>query len=403
MGQNALNRSLRIAYPLTLAATLGLLGACQKSDSSSSDSGSTTGTTTSTVSTTSYTVGVTVTGLSGTVVLQNNGGDNLSETSDGTYTFATSVASGSAYAVTVLTQPTDQTCSVTSGSGTMGNANVTDVAVACTSSSTNFYTTATDGGCAALDNTAPTATKTDTGCTLLTRDVSSCKATREAAGLSGAWLKFSCNVGLAVVTIGGKQYVQVTSKSEPDYKSKYWSNTDACYQAYTTAFPDPNTIAEKSIVMNVPMTPDTTNTAQSLGTVGIALNGVAIYDNQAAPGDDIFEEAGSFDECGGHPQGQGVYHYHGDPYAISNNDSNLIGVMRDGYFIYGRKNVDGTEPTNLDAQGGQTSTTVDSDVAVYHYNLNPQTDTGSGTYAGQTQYFLTTGTYHGSPGTCTGC
>ena len=64
-----------------------------------------------------YTVGGTVSGLSGTVVLQDNGGDNLSVTANGSFTFATSLASGAAYSVTVKTNPASQTCTVTSGSG----------------------------------------------------------------------------------------------------------------------------------------------------------------------------------------------------------------------------------------------------------------------------------------------
>ena len=80
------------------------------------------------------TIGGTVTGLSGTgLVLQNNGGDNLTVTASGTFTFKTAVKSGAAYAVTVLTQPStpSQNCVVTSGNGT-ASANVTSVAVTCT-------------------------------------------------------------------------------------------------------------------------------------------------------------------------------------------------------------------------------------------------------------------------------
>ena len=36
-----------------------------------------------------FTIGGTITGLSGTVVLQDNGGDNLTLTADGTFTFST--------------------------------------------------------------------------------------------------------------------------------------------------------------------------------------------------------------------------------------------------------------------------------------------------------------------------
>ena len=70
-------------------------------------------------------------GLSGTVGLLNNGGDNLSVSSNSGFTFATSLANGASYAVTVGTQPAGQTCEVGSGTGTISSANVTDVSVTC--------------------------------------------------------------------------------------------------------------------------------------------------------------------------------------------------------------------------------------------------------------------------------
>ena len=70
-------------------------------------------------------------GLGGDVVLQDNGADNLSVSANGSFTFATALPSGAAYAVTVKTNPSGQTCSVTNGSGTIGAANVTNVAVTC--------------------------------------------------------------------------------------------------------------------------------------------------------------------------------------------------------------------------------------------------------------------------------
>ena len=82
----------------------------------------------------SYTIGGTVSGLSGTVVLQDNGGDNLSVTANGSFAFPTQLAGGAAYAVTVKTQPSGQTCTVGSGTGTVGSANITNVAVTCTTS-----------------------------------------------------------------------------------------------------------------------------------------------------------------------------------------------------------------------------------------------------------------------------
>jgi hypothetical protein len=98
-----------------------------------------------------------------------------------------------------------------------------------------------------------------------------------------------------------------------------------------------------------------------------------------------------------------MYHYHSEPYSISYNDSNFIGVFRDGYPLYGRKDMDGSTPT-VDAYGGHTTVTADSpSTPVYHYHLNLQTSTAS-TSAGKQEWFLTTGTWRGSAtGSCTGC
>jgi hypothetical protein len=83
--------------------------------------------------TTTYSVGGSVSGLSGTVVLQDNGGDNLTLTANGAFAFATKLPTGTAYNVTVKTNPSGQTCAVASGTGTIGAANVTGVAVSCAS------------------------------------------------------------------------------------------------------------------------------------------------------------------------------------------------------------------------------------------------------------------------------
>lgn len=86
--------------------------------------------------TTSHSIGGTVAGLVGSgLVLQNDAGDNLEVSANGTFTFATAVSSGSPYTVTVLTQPGSPTqiCSVANGVGIVGGANVSDVSVVCAS------------------------------------------------------------------------------------------------------------------------------------------------------------------------------------------------------------------------------------------------------------------------------
>ena len=80
-----------------------------------------------------YTVGGTVSGLAAgqQVTLYNNGADPTNVTADGAFTFSTPVAVNGSYAVTVGTQPTGQTCTVSNGSGAGVTANVTNVTVTC--------------------------------------------------------------------------------------------------------------------------------------------------------------------------------------------------------------------------------------------------------------------------------
>src|SRR5438132_14401512 len=79
----------------------------------------------------SFAIGGTTSGLSGTVVLQNNGGDNLSISVNGGFTFAAALTNSSPYAVTVLAQPAGQTCTVANGPGTVAGANISNVTVTC--------------------------------------------------------------------------------------------------------------------------------------------------------------------------------------------------------------------------------------------------------------------------------
>lgn len=81
-----------------------------------------------------FTIGGTVSGLSGTLVLQNNGGDDKTITTNGSYAFATGLMTGAMYNVTLLSAPGNQVCNVAAGtaSGTVGATNVTNIAVTCT-------------------------------------------------------------------------------------------------------------------------------------------------------------------------------------------------------------------------------------------------------------------------------
>jgi len=83
-----------------------------------------------TCTTNSFTVGGMVTGVTGTVVLKNNGGDDTT-LSGSSYKFPTALLSGAPYAVTVSQKPASLACSISNATGTVGNGNVNNVNVSC--------------------------------------------------------------------------------------------------------------------------------------------------------------------------------------------------------------------------------------------------------------------------------
>jgi len=85
---------------------------------------------------TTYSVGGRVDGLdpSTSVTLMNNSNsDSVVVSANGSFAFPMGLAYLAAYDVTVQTQPTGRTCVVINGSGSVPFANVTNLAVACTS------------------------------------------------------------------------------------------------------------------------------------------------------------------------------------------------------------------------------------------------------------------------------
>ncbi|MGR6807146.1 DUF4369 domain-containing protein [Sphaerotilus natans] len=81
----------------------------------------------------SFEVGGTVSGLSSATALELTlaSGDSVTISQDGSFRFPRDLALGGSYAVSVAQQPTGQTCTVSSGSGSSVNAAVTSIAVDC--------------------------------------------------------------------------------------------------------------------------------------------------------------------------------------------------------------------------------------------------------------------------------
>jgi hypothetical protein len=120
--------SRKLIFALLATGVALVMAACSgvKATSGSGGGGGGTG------GSTTFSIGGTVVGLAGTgLVLQDNGGDDLTVTGTGTVSFTFKTAQTN-YVVTVKTQPTNpaQVCSVVNGSG-KATANVTSVQVSC--------------------------------------------------------------------------------------------------------------------------------------------------------------------------------------------------------------------------------------------------------------------------------
>jgi hypothetical protein len=91
-----------------------------------------------------YTISGTISGLTtpftaSSFVLRNNGADDTIVSANGAYSFSTAISSGENYSVSIFSSPTApwQTCVLSNPSGTVSNANITNVDLSC---SVNSYT-----------------------------------------------------------------------------------------------------------------------------------------------------------------------------------------------------------------------------------------------------------------------
>ncbi|MEM7183011.1 MAG: Ig-like domain-containing protein [Spirochaetota bacterium] len=82
------------------------------------------------ISTPPFSIGGIVTGLDGTLVLQNNLNDDLTLTTTGEFQFSYELSYNSSYSVTIKSSPSSQICSITKESGS-ATADVSDISIDC--------------------------------------------------------------------------------------------------------------------------------------------------------------------------------------------------------------------------------------------------------------------------------
>ena len=198
---------------------------------------------------------------------------------------------------------------------------------------------------------------------------------------------------------GNGTSITIETTGLPNHTTPYWSESHPLYVAPTVtseANMTPTRIDTSgrdlsgSLTVSASASVASSTTATSLGAIGIAVSGAYIYNDQEGNGP-LDSAAGSLDYAGAHI-GPSQYHYHLEPLAFTDDDDKLVGIISDGFFIYGRKcSSTGTYPTGLDASGGHTSTTQHSTEALYHYHII------NDLYSTTGRYLAFAGPYQGTP------
>lgn len=163
------------------------------------------------------------------------------------------------------------------------------------------------------------------------------------------------------------------STGVPDHASPYWPRGSALYESPPAGMQlAPNQIASQSLSLQVPLTPAVGTASDTpLGPMGVAVNGVAIFNQCAAGRSPLTNEIPSFDRFNGHPQQTGQYHYHVEPLWLTTNRgaNSLIGVLLDGFPVYGPRDQDGSMPSGLDSCNGHNHATREVPAGIYHYHI----------------------------------
>jgi len=212
--------------------------------------------------------------------------------------------------------------------------------------------------------------------------------------------------------------VVIESNGLPNHTSPYWSNTTArsatdprgqvistpaaaenhplFVEPTATSYADmaPGNIDDfnGSYTLRVPASPQlaSNTSATGLGAIGMAVSGSMIYNDEEGPNVPLDNAIVSLDYTAAHT-GPQSYHYHLEPKAWSDDDDKLIGIISDGFFLYGRRDYpSGDYPTDLDASGGHFGPTPHNPDGEYHYHI--QNDLFLGAY-----YILFPGDYQGTP------
>jgi hypothetical protein len=204
------------------------------------------------------------------------------------------------------------------------------------------------------------------------------EGTAENNQLPLAFSKFTENVK---VRLEG-DFVIIQSDGVPPHPSPYFAQNDSRYEAYNGSNPfaaNPGQIQAYQATYHLPLhlhpQPATQITETPGGIMGVAIDGVALFNQYAAGRSTLDQEIISFDQYNGHPQQDGIYHYHLEPLYLSQifGPQALMGFLLDGYPVYGPfENEFLVKNSDLDAYHGHFYATEEYPEGIYHYHITDE-------------------------------
>jgi hypothetical protein len=160
------------------------------------------------------------------------------------------------------------------------------------------------------------------------------------------------------------------------------SSSDDAYQ-YDR---NPNSIKTQSLTITLPMNPAVAAAPSCVGgEVGIAVSGIPVFNGFDADNRDAMAHEIQ-DSCDGHPQREGLYHYHGPSDCVATGDSEIFAYAFDGFGIFSNLES-GKSLTNddLDECHGHSHEIVwdGAKKTMYHYHLTKEFPYTVGCFRGQ--------------------
>lgn len=194
------------------------------------------------------------------------------------------------------------------------------------------------------------------------------------------------------ITLEGETRRVIITNGLPDHPTGIFpvSTGDPAY----SIDPNPNAIEAQQIELTLPAMPTLADEPACLpmGPIAVMNNGVMVFH----PLDVLGRDAVAWeiqDQCSGHPERDGIYHYHGHIRCVEDVEpgsghSERLGFALDGFGLYGQYGEDGEALNNADLDECHGHTHLiewdGEQVEMYHYHLTEE-------------YPYTLGCYRGTP------